>query len=151
MTLEEAIKHCEEQAEILRRTAAQIARAKSGFFKYEQYRECARDHDQLAEWLKELKAYREAEEEINKLVYKNIDLSYVQGVTTVLNIFQKHLGKRGQNAKPQGEWLENVAFYKGCPECGAYIRSNTSEVYLDPKELNFCPCCGTQMKKGGET
>ena len=75
MTLEEAIKHCEEQAEILRRTAAQIARAKSGFFKYEQYRECARDHDQLAEWLKELKAYREAEEEINKLVYKNIDLN----------------------------------------------------------------------------
>ena len=69
MTLEEAIKHCEEQAVILRQTATQIARAKSGFFKYEQCRECAREHDQLAEWLKELKAYREAvEPEQEKLV-----------------------------------------------------------------------------------
>lgn len=153
MTLEEAIKHCEEQAEILRQTAAQIARAKSGFIKYEQCRECARDHDQLAEWLKELKAYREAEEEIGRLP---LSWEYGQAVTDVWNIFQKHLGKKEQDnihdvKIERGEWLENVAFYKGCPECGAYVRSNTSEIYLDPKELNFCPCCGAQMKKGGET
>lgn len=45
MTLNEAIKHCEEVIEELENDCI----------------ECARDHKQLAEWLRELKAYREAE------------------------------------------------------------------------------------------
>lgn len=40
MTLDQAIKHCEEKAE-----------CKDG--------ECSKEHVQLAEWLKELKYYRE--------------------------------------------------------------------------------------------
>lgn len=40
MTLDQAIKHCEEKAE-----------CKDG--------ECSKEHAQLAEWLKELKYYRE--------------------------------------------------------------------------------------------
>ena len=52
MTIDEAIKHCEEKAEQLEGYA-------------EPYRsmgnceKCAEEHRQLAEWLKELKAYRE--------------------------------------------------------------------------------------------
>jgi adenine C2-methylase RlmN of 23S rRNA A2503 and tRNA A37 len=45
MTLDEAIKHCEEVTE------------EYGMIK--SCKECAEEHRQLAEWLKELKMYRE--------------------------------------------------------------------------------------------
>ena len=49
MTLDEAIKHCEEVAEEQEE---------------KECLECAAEHRQLAEWLKELKAYRKAEKKI---------------------------------------------------------------------------------------
>ena len=85
MTLEEAIKHCEEVAEEAKRTPC----IKGGLVE-----KCGQEHEQLAEWLKELKAYREAEEEIGQLP---LSWEYGQAVTDVWNIFQKHLGKRGQD------------------------------------------------------
>lgn len=48
MTLEEAIRHCEEYADYDCYNEAQF--------------ECAKEHLQLAEWLKELKELREANE-----------------------------------------------------------------------------------------
>lgn len=62
MTIDEAIKHCEEVAE--------EQDMKAGFeTDYQTYtmseterekcRECANEHRQLAEWLRELKAWRE--------------------------------------------------------------------------------------------
>ena len=59
MTLDEAIKHCEEKAKEQKEKATAIARAKEPFYKYAECAECAKDHEQLAEWLKELKYYRE--------------------------------------------------------------------------------------------
>ena len=59
MTLDEAIKHCEEKAKEQKEKATAIARAKEPFYKYAECAECAKDHEQLAEWLKELKAYKE--------------------------------------------------------------------------------------------
>ena len=52
MTLEEAIKHCEEVAE---------AHTKfNSYGGYESCDECGKDHRQLAEWLRELKELRAA-------------------------------------------------------------------------------------------
>jgi len=59
MTLDEAIKHCEEKAKEQKEKATAIARAKEPFYKYAECAECAKEHEQLAEWLKELKAYKE--------------------------------------------------------------------------------------------
>lgn len=59
MTLDEAIRHCEDVAEELEEEAKE-AHVLSGM----DCMECAEEHRQLAEWLKELKAYREAREEI---------------------------------------------------------------------------------------
>lgn len=59
MTLEEAIKHCEEVAEELDMKAdfetdnQTYAMSES---ERTELKECAKDHRQLAEWLKELKA-----------------------------------------------------------------------------------------------
>lgn len=65
MTIDEVIKHCEEKVKELREQV--------GFeTDNERYRmsegekadclECANEHEQLAEWLKELKARREEEQ-----------------------------------------------------------------------------------------
>ena len=51
MTIESAIKHCEEVEE---------EHTKYNFYGgYESCDECAKDHRQLAEWLRELKAYKD--------------------------------------------------------------------------------------------
>lgn len=58
MTISEAIKHCKEVAEENESKADRIEQLHlSG--NAEGCRECASDHQQLAEWLKELKALRE--------------------------------------------------------------------------------------------
>lgn len=62
MTLDEAIIHCEEVAESQEKKARKLNDGTmSTRIKCE---ECAKEHRQLAEWLKELKAYRKAKEKI---------------------------------------------------------------------------------------
>jgi ribosomal protein S27AE len=53
----------------------------------------------------------------------------------------------------KSHWVDNrVAFYRGCPECGAFVRANLDEVFLRDfpsavGKLNFCPNCGANMKE----
>jgi hypothetical protein len=54
MDLDSAIQHCKEQVQ---------EQAKKGCYS------CAEEHQQLAEWLKELKEYRDARAEINQALY----------------------------------------------------------------------------------
>ena len=56
MTLDEAIKHWEEKAEEKRKD---YERACAYNIPSEGCLKCAEEHEQLAEWLKELKAYKE--------------------------------------------------------------------------------------------
>ena len=56
MTLDEAIKHCEEIADNFERT---LARFDGDNVQKENTCACMNDHRQLANWLKELKAYKE--------------------------------------------------------------------------------------------
>lgn len=61
MTLEEAIKHCEKVAKAKEREA-KINRNHGGWAYDDEATKCsacAAEHRQLAEWLKELKKYRE--------------------------------------------------------------------------------------------
>lgn len=54
MTLDEAIKHCRDKAEELKDEAESYDEAKDG----RVCLECAKEHEQLAEWLEELQEYR---------------------------------------------------------------------------------------------
>ena len=56
MTLEEAIAHCEEKAKEIRKANEEMP---TDCKLSEDLCECANEHEQLAEWLKELKAWRE--------------------------------------------------------------------------------------------
>jgi hypothetical protein len=65
MTIDEAIKHCEEVAEENEKTIAYytIQGDKEWLDECEKdCIECAKEHRQLAEWLKELKAYKDFKE-----------------------------------------------------------------------------------------
>lgn len=63
MTLEEAIKHCHEKAEELKSTA-KLGRGNPNPYAPlpEECLKCAKEHEQLADWLEELKARREADQ-----------------------------------------------------------------------------------------
>ncbi len=61
MTLEEAIKHCEEVAETNERICAtELSVGLPDIYNHkDEAKKCADEHKQLAEWLKELKQLRE--------------------------------------------------------------------------------------------
>lgn len=59
MTLDEAIKHCEEKAEEIRKANEEMptdCKLSEGLC------ECANEHEQLAEWLKELRKLKKCRE-----------------------------------------------------------------------------------------
>ena len=73
MDLDEAIQHCEEVAEKQEKEAKewnenQVRKcelfpfAEIDYTHENECKKCADEHGQLAEWLKELKAYKEAQE-----------------------------------------------------------------------------------------
>ena len=62
MTLDEAIKHCEEKAKELKNDAELYKRVKATEKKIADCEECAKEHEQLAEWLKELRKLRKCRE-----------------------------------------------------------------------------------------
>ena len=67
LSLDEAIKHCEEKAEELKNIGFDInTRFNADTKKGRECYECAKEHEQLADWLKELKELRETMEMIKK-------------------------------------------------------------------------------------
>lgn len=52
-------------------------------------------------------------------------------------------------AEPKrGKWIDDrVAFYRHCSECGANVRANLYEIFLDcdVRDLNCYPNCGAKM------
>ena len=64
LDLDSAIKHCEEKAQYQRKKAKLLSKRSQWKVDEEECLECAKEHEQLAEWLKELKHYRNL---INKL------------------------------------------------------------------------------------
>ncbi len=71
MTLNEAIKHCEEKAKELK----EQAKIYKGNFLWErdakECQKCAEEHEQLADWLRELKARRDADDDPPMEYYEN--------------------------------------------------------------------------------
>lgn len=61
MTIDEAIKHCEEVAEE-KEAQAWEAQLQEEYRTIKPCKECAEEHRQLAEWLKELKSFKEKDE-----------------------------------------------------------------------------------------
>ena len=49
-----------------------------------------------------------------------------------------------------GKWDDKrVAFYRKCSECGATVKNNLPDVFLDCdiRDLHYCPNCGAKMEE----
>lgn len=65
MTIQEAIKHAREVAD---------KKYKEGFLCCANSVECAKEHEQLAEWLEELQQYKAIETEMKEHYHANVDI-----------------------------------------------------------------------------
>lgn len=101
MTLDEAIKRCEEVVEEQEKKAKEwhenqvrkcelIRFAEMDYTHENECKECASDHRHLAEWLKELKRQREAWEKVKEEI-RNSNIADFIATQTALEIIDKHL------------------------------------------------------------
>jgi len=93
LTLEEAIKHCEEVAERKQQEGFfRNTRANTSTVEGSKCYECAQEHRQLAAWLKKLQAYEEARKEIiRKRDSGQWSEAVVYGLNHAIYIIDKHL------------------------------------------------------------
>lgn len=131
MTLDEAIKHCEEKADELNKQVlnqANLCNARE----MAECQECAREHEQLAEWLKD---------------YKRLlgEKSYAMG-------FQDGVEDGLQGLRPEGEWVygEDECGQDGwfCSECGFFVPWYYEYYEKDIdfiREYKACPHCLAEM------
>lgn len=73
MTIDDAIKHAKEVAEEQLMRAGKCTGDDSLCDKYSNCMKCAEDHQQLAEWLKELKLYREI---FGQIEFEHININF---------------------------------------------------------------------------
>lgn len=130
LTLDEAIHHCREKAKELRKEADLFSNSPA----YSESTtagclECAKEHEQLAVWLMELKERREKDD-------KNYSIGYRDGTLDARHHYEN------QNRKWKGEWIftdDDYGFWH-CNQCKA----------IGSPHNNFCPNCGANMKGGAE-
>ena len=133
MTLEEAIEHCEERAKICD--------------------ECGKEHDQLAEWLKEVQQYREIGtlEEFEKLklaengiIWGLIDeyVAYKQ-VGTVEEC--REAVEKQKPKEPTVLKQQHSDFYN-CPKCGRNLILKCGTDWFGGQHYKSCPNCGQAIQ-----
>ena len=163
MTLDEAIKHCEEVTEELRNVdMGELDALYCGDTECIEARkndciECANEHKQLAEWLKELKQFKEqksCEDTVNR--QSVLDINFKQIMLTTANpaemIRQKVKALPPATPKRKvGEWIKKNNDYFDwyeCSECGYGSDGEMKYNRLCDVRTKFCPDCGSQNLKG---
>ena len=107
MTIDEAIAHAREVAEIQRNNdKLNKTLGKSSPYYNTDCIKCAEEHEQLAEWLEELKAYKENQ-------HRSLRHMYEKGYNKALDDFVKFANTMPTVEEEDGEvrpmWLEEMA------------------------------------------
>jgi hypothetical protein len=168
MTLDEAIKHCEEVAEEQNKLCEQCDRA-SGYFRShneairtsdaKKHEKCGQEHIQLVAWLRELKAYKEQEPCTDAISRKAVidmtGLSEWFDSSDSYNGFVIALSELPSVTPKQktGKWVDikkdgNRIYRCRCSECGKNPIEYTYgyEDWWFEELPKFCPDCGTKME-----
>lgn len=114
MTIDETIKYFEEKAEELERRAKLHQRpdkdVKGSGKRYLSCLECANEYKQRAQWLRELKAYREILENADNIIKSEYGCIIIEGYADVVDKMNK---------------VYKEMHY--CPNCGADMRGKDKE------------------------
>ena len=167
MTLDEAIKHAEEVAELQEKMAKELNESWVRKYDVSRCKECAEEHRQLAEWLKELKKLKEQQpcgDCINRQAIDELSKELVHTTRDKAD-FLCHFWEGLQKLPPVtpqqkiGKWIINKE-YNGyetkitdckCSICGeeALLTKSYSmdgqSIVLCPS--NYCPNCNAKMEK----
>lgn len=145
MTLDEAIKECEEMTELWKTEGADT-------FKAEYAQECSEKNRQLAEWLKELRELRA--EKVKVVARINLDPEKVAE-----RVMEK-LREEYDLQHPAGVFIPGMEKPKSCDECcirqinlaRCQLTGRSTSHYPSGKEIkgipNFCPLVDTRVKEG---
>lgn len=101
-SLEEAIKHCEEVAEE-KYNEAQESIMCNRFQYADDCRDCAKEHRQLAEWLRELNKYREFADWLVKAVLED---DWEESADFYAEVLCRKLTKLGKLKVVDNEYME---------------------------------------------
>jgi uncharacterized Fe-S cluster-containing protein len=160
MTLDEAIKQCEEAAED-RDKLCKRCDAASGYSRShneairtqeaKEHEKCSQDFKQLTEWLKELKAYKEQEpcaDAISREDAMFLILHYGNEIRhEVMDDIKASMIKLPSvtHARPKGHWIREFDDIEGEVR---FICSNCRKHQLF--ETDFCYHCGSDNRKEEE-
>lgn len=159
ITLDEAIKHCEEMAE-KNEEMCRVEEIMGLGLQNTEMMKCARTYKQLAEWLKELKQFKE-QESCEDVISRSYALN-------VINLMKANIEAGGYEAYSQlfdrfdnvppatpkrkvGEWIKKNNDYFDwyeCSECGYGSEGEMKYNRLCDVRTKFCPDCGSQNLKG---
>lgn len=150
MTLDEAIRHCQEKVQ---------EQAKKGAYS------CVEEHQQLAEWLKELKAYRN-KSEISTSCSDAISREAVLALSDFVGKRPTYSDPYGSleevvrvddiknlpSVTPQqkmGRWIFHEPFDNGHKNCNECIECSQCHIWLGHDcyaKTPYCPSCGAKME-----
>lgn len=138
LTLEEAIKHVKEVADMNYNDAEKFDSNDS----VENYMkancmECAEQHEKLAEWFEELKSYKEAEEQglLVRLPCKVGDTVWV--VTSPINVFDYDEYDGDAEYEVYESFLSSVSYYTSGEQFRIYAKVTNSFIAAYFRECDF--------------
>lgn len=169
MTIDEAIKHAENVAlnsENGLYDAIALGGQNPPQEEIDECMKCAEEHRQLAEWLKELKMYKSADEQDDDRLYIKIyaddepsrkaeKLYQICGETERQEVAQWLKEYFPSADRPTGEWVrlereENVYDLHGVPTWGVNYMCDkcgfiTTAIQDHFEQYKFCPHCGKRL------
>ena len=135
LTLEEAIKHEKEVAK------TNLAEATYNFPDLKEYydncSECANQHNQISEWLEELKSFKEAEKQglLVRLPCKLEDTVWV--VTSPINVFGYYEYDGDAEYEVYESFLSSVSYYTSGEQFRIYAKVTNSFIAEYFRECDF--------------
>lgn len=106
MTLEEAIKHCHDKAEELRKETLKLS-IMGNEREWADCQECAKEHEQLAKWLTELRDRRAGKAACENCEYETRDGEQRPCVACNHNYTDKYLPRKTTSA--ENDWYDTPA------------------------------------------
>ena len=150
MTIDEAIAHAREVASEQKRRSGICVQNNSECDKFSACLKCSKEHEQLAEWLEELKDYQDK----NKMVVR-VDVENMDSIKDKIEELSKYAER--QYNKAIDDFAENISLkisesiiWGMIADCFKYKNMNDTSDKIVDYVINTANEIAEQLKAGGE-